>query len=319
VHAMSASLESAFTPSERVRLLSDEWASVAIGRQTIADYMALADGLRGENDTAVIDMLTVRLGYIGQYLVNDSDRDSYEQWVRGLLTPLADTVGWQPTAGEDGDRKALRAQVLLTLGATGRDKEVLERAGKLAHDALDKSGSMDLALAGTTLQLAAMNGDAAFYDQVLDRLKKASSPEELGQLRAVLENFDDPKLLNRTLQLSMTPEVRSQDMITVITSVMFNPAGAQLAWNFLREHWAEIGKKLGGYNGSGRLVAATGSFCDPDLRAQVTEFFSAHPIPDAERTLQQSLETIRYCVDLKSQQSAPLAAWLEHHSSSTGE
>ena len=106
----------------------------------------------GENDTAVVDMLTVRLAYIGRYLVNDSDQHSYEQWVKSLLTPVAVTLGWQATPGEDGDRKGLRAQVLLTLGEAGRDNEVLEKASKLAHDALDKPGSMDLAMAGTVLQ-----------------------------------------------------------------------------------------------------------------------------------------------------------------------
>src|ERR1700691_1797874 len=115
----------------------------------------------------------------------------------------------------------------------------------------------------------------------------------------------------------MTVDIRRQDVVTVMAAVMITPAGSRPAWDFVREQWADIEKKLGGYNGSGRLVAATGSFCDPELRDQVKDFFSAHPIPDAERTLQQSLETIRYCVDLKSQQSAPLSASLEHHSTST--
>ncbi|MGA8151447.1 MAG: ERAP1-like C-terminal domain-containing protein [Terriglobales bacterium] len=319
VQAMSRSLEADFTPSEKIRLLSDEWAAVRIGRQTIADYMALADGLRGENDTAVVDMLTVQMEHIGRYLVNNGDRSAYQQWVRGLLTPLADKLGWQPSPGEDGDRKALRAQVLLTLGRTGHDPAVLEKASKLASDVLDKPRSMDAAMVGTVLRLAAANGDAAFYDQVLDRMKKASSPGELSQLRQVMVGFDDPKLLDRTLRLTMTPDIRSQDANALIAAVMANPAGAHLAWDFVREHWAEIEKKLGGYNSSGGLVAATGTFCDAELSDQVKDFFSAHPIPDAERTLQQSLETIHYCVDLKSQQAAPLAAWLEQHGSSTGE
>jgi aminopeptidase N len=134
-----------------------------------------------------------------------------------------------------------------------------------------------------------------------------------------LESFDDPKLLDRTLQLTMTPDIRSQDAIGVMAAVMTNPAGARVAWDFVRAHWAEIEQKMGGYNSSGGLVAATGSFCDPELRTQVTEFFSAHPVPDAERTLQQSLETIRYCVDLKTQQATPLAAWLERRHSQAGE
>ena len=319
VQAMAHSLEQALTPSERIRLLSDEWAAVRVGRQTIVDYMTLADGLREDNDTAVLDMLTVRLGYIGRYLVNDADRSSYQQWVRNLLAPLAETLGWQAAPGEDGDRRALRAQVLLTLGIEGHDSQVLQKAGALAADILKESGSADLAMSGTVLRLAAANGDASFYDQALDRLRKASSPEELAQWRRVLVSFDDPKLLDRTLQLTLTSGVRSQDAIGIMAAVMANPAGTRLAWNFVREHWTDIEKKLGGYNGAGGLVAVTGSFCDTQLRDEVKDFFSTHPIPDAERTLQQSLETMNYCVDLKSQQAAPLAAWFEHHGSSTGE
>jgi hypothetical protein len=55
------------------------------------------------------------------------------------------------------------------------------------------------------------------------------------------------------------------------------------------------------------VVGVTGMFCDAGLRDQVKGFFAVHPIPDAERTLQQSLEQINYCVDLKAQQSSPLA------------
>jgi aminopeptidase N len=264
-------------------------------------------------------MLTVRLAYIGRYLVNEADRSAYRQWVKTLLTPLAEELGWQSAPREDGDRKALRAQVLLTLGGVGRDPEVLEKAGKLALDVLNKSGSVDLAMSGTVLQLAAANGDASFYDEALNRLRKASTPEELAQWRRVLVSFDDPKLLERTLQLTLTSDVRSQDAIGIMAAVMANPAGTRLAWDFVREHWTDIEKKLGGYNGAGGLVAVTGSFCDTQLRDEVKDFFSTHPIPDAERTLQQSLETMNSCVDLRSQQGAPLAAWLEHHGSSTGE
>ena len=317
--AISPIMDSVFTPSERIRLLSDEWAAVRIGRQTMADYMALASGLRQDDDTAVVDMLTVQLAYIARYLVDDSDRSSYQRWVGNLLSPLADKLSWQPLPGEDGDRKALRAQVLLTLGTVARDSAVLAKAGTLAQEEIDKPGTVDSTMATTVLGLAASKGDEAYYEKVLDRMRKTTDPGELSLMQQLLARFDDPKLLERTLQLTLTGDIRSQDIVREIAAVMRNPRGDRLAWNFVRQHWVDIDKSLGGYNTSGPLVAATGSFCDPELRAQVTDFFSVHPIPAAERTLQQSLETIRYCVDLKSQQAAPLAAWLQQYGGSSGE
>lgn len=316
VAAISRSLETVLTPSERVRLLSDEWASVRVGRQSIEDYLGLVDGLRAEKDTAVIDMATTQLAYIGRYLVGDRDRELYQRWVRGLLTPLARELGWHAAPGEDDDRKALRAQVLLTLGATARDPEVLEKANKLVEGALDGSAAMDVAMAGTVFQLGASNGNASFYDKVLEHMKKPSNPEDYYQSLNVLEGFEDLELLARTLKMTLTGEIRSQDAFGpsgAVVGVMANPAGERLAWDFIRENWEEIGKRMGGYNGSGALVAATGFFCNAELRDQVKNFFANHPIPDAERTLRQAMERLNTCVDLKSQQSSHLGSWLEQH------
>jgi aminopeptidase N len=317
VRAISHSLGSDITPAERIRLLSDEWASVRVGRQPIGEYLAVADGLGAERERAVVEQLTGQLEYIGERLLTDSDREPYQQWVRVLLSPAAKELGWQPIVGESDDRKTLRARVLSTLGSTGRDPEVLAQARRLAQQALDNPAAVDGTMAYTVFSLAALNGDAALYDKIMERMKKAGSPEEYYNLMGALTQFGDPKLLERTLQFALTPEVRSQDMPGVIAGVMENSLGSRLAWDFVRAHWAEIQKELGGFN-SGTLVAATGAFCDAGLQQEVKDFFSAHKVPAAERTLRQSLERVNYCLDFKSQQANQLAAWLQRHGSSAG-
>jgi hypothetical protein len=62
---------------------------------------------------------------------------------------------------------------------------------------------------------------------------------------------------------------------------------------------------------TGVVVDGAGTFCDAGHKQQVQEFFSQHPIPSAQRTLQQSLEFIGDCVDLKTQQESNLASWLQ--------
>jgi hypothetical protein len=66
------------------------------------------------------------------------------------------------------------------------------------------------------------------------------------------------------------------------------------------------------------LVEATGSFCEADLRDQAQEFFASHEVPSAERSLRQALDQMSYCIDLKSQQTIQLAAWLEQQGASAG-
>lgn len=315
--AMSHPLTSNLTAAERIRLLSDEWASVRVGRQSIDDYLDFAEGMQSEGNGTVMGELTSQLQYIGDYLTEGSNRASYQQWVIELLTGAAQELGWQPLPGESDDHKALRSHVLSALGNTGRDPQVLAEAARLAQLELKKPGTVDATIAGTVFALAALNGDASLYNQIMDRMKNASSPEEYSMLMGTLSRFSDPALLQRTLQFSLTPEVRAHDVHVLITGVMENPFGRQIAWNFVREHWAEIEKAQGTFT-SETLVESMGSFCDARLHDEVKDFFSRNPVPAADRALRLALERVNYCTDLKSQQAIRLSSWLEHRGSPPG-
>ena len=71
-----------------------------------------------------------------------------------------------------------------------------------------------------------------------------------------LLSFRDPKLIERNLNRALSPEVRSQDAIGVISDIMDLPDGGALAWDFTKAHWDEIAKISGGFAGAG-LVDAT--------------------------------------------------------------
>ncbi|HKU26801.1 MAG TPA: M1 family aminopeptidase, partial [Candidatus Sulfotelmatobacter sp.] len=317
VRAMAADAESKMTPGERIAVQSDIWASVRVGREPVGDYLAFAQGLQSDRNRAVLEDVLVRLDLIERYLVTGSDRDSYRAWLQRYLTPAMNEVGWEPKPGDTDEQKTLRAQLFHALGYDARDPEALQQARKFADQALANPSSVDHDLAGVALPLAALNGDAGFYDKVMAALKNTKSPEDYYTYFFTLPQFTDPKLLQRTLDFSISPEVRSQDALQLVTGVLRNPAGEKQAWDFIRQHWPEL-EKAGGPFASAEIVNATSVFCDPTMRDQVTEFFSAHKVPDAERTYRQSIERINSCVDLKSQQEPQLASWLGQHGTAGG-
>jgi aminopeptidase N len=317
VRALANDAETKLTPAERIALQNDIWASVRVGREPVGDYLAFAQGLQSDGNRAVLEDVLGRLNYIGQYLVSDSDRDAYRGWLRQYLDPPMKEVGYEPKAGESDEQRTLRSRLFGALGLDARDPETLEQARKIADKVLADPASVDRELAGGALGLAALNGDSAFYDRVMTALKDAKSPEEYYMYLFTLSQFGDQKLLQRTLDFAISPDVRSQDTLQVITGVMGNSAGEKLAWDFVRQHWTEV-EKAGGPFASAQVVGATSVFCDSGARDQVTEFFSAHKIAAAERTYKQSIERINNCVDLKSQQEPQLASWLGKHGTAGG-
>jgi len=313
VRALAADAEIKLSPAERIALQSDIWASVRVGHEPIGDFLAFAQGVQFDRNRAVLEDVLGRLHYIGLYLVNDNDRDTYRAWLRQYLNRIVKDVGWEPKPGESDEQKSLRSVLLDALGYDARDPEALAQARKIANQAFDDPASADWELAGGAFRLAALNGDQAFYDRLMSALKNPKSPEEYYVYLFALPQFSDQKLLQRTLDYAISPDVRSQDGPFLITNVMGNPAGEKLAWDFIQSHWDAL-QKEGGPFASAEVMDATGRFCDANMRDQVTTFFAAHKVEAAARTYKQSIESINNCVDLKSQQAEPLASWLGQQS-----
>jgi aminopeptidase N len=317
VRALAKDAETKLNPKERISLQTDIWASVRVGREPIGDYLAFAQGIGSDRNRAVIDDVLVRLNYIGKYLVTDTDRESYQAWLREYLSPILNDVGWQPKSGESDEQRTLRGRVFNALGYDARDPKVLAVARTMADQAIEDPASVDRELAGGALSLAALNGDEAFYDRLMTAVKNAKSQEDYYNYLFTLTAFTDPKLLQRTLDYAISPDVRSQDTLQLIGAVFANPAAQKQAWDFVLAHWDAI-QKAGGPFASAAVVQASGSFCDAQMRDQLKDFYSAHKIAAAERTYRQSMERINACVDLKQQQEPQLASWLGQHSSNAG-
>ena len=317
VRALANDAETKLTPGERIAVENDIWASVRVGREPVGDYLAFAQGLQSDRNRAVIEDVLGTLNYIGDHLVNESDRDAYRAWLRQYLAPAMKEVGWEPKPGESDEQRTLRSRLFGALGYDARDPEALAEARKIADKALADPSSVDRELAGSAFPLAALNGDSDFYDKLIAAMKNPKSPEEYYLYFFTLPQFSDPKLLERTLEYAISPDVRSQDALQLVTGVMGNPAGEKLAWDFIRQHWTEV-EKAGGPFASAEVVGATSVFCDAGLRDQVTEFFTAHKVAAAERTYKQSIERINNCVDFKTQQQPQLASWLGQHGTAGG-
>ncbi|MCA1558946.1 MAG: M1 family metallopeptidase [Acidobacteria bacterium] len=302
------------SPTERIAVLSDEWALVRACRDGVGEYLDLASGFRGERAEAVMATLTGTLDTIGEYVARGAARPAYRAWLAGLLRPALQGVGWDGRPAEPDDRRALRANVIASLGETARDAEVLAKAREVIRQELAKPGAVEPTLLTVVVHLAAIEGDAALYDQYLARSQAATDPEERYRYLYGLTSFTDPALLKRTMDLALGPDVRSQDTKLVIARMLGNSEGRDLAWDLLRARWDDVQKKTGEFVGNTVIVGALSNFCDLGKAAEIRSFFATHKVPDAERTLQQTIERVESCARLADAQDDRLAEWLKRGS-----
>ena len=301
-------------PAERIVVLSDELALVRAGRHDVGTLLDLAAGFGRERTAQVMETLAGAIGGVYATYTTEATKAAYRAWVVRLLGPALAETGLEPRASDTDDTRALRATLTAVLGGVARDPKVIAAARALVASELDKPGSVEPTLMGVAVTVAATSGDASLYDRYLARARTAVDPEERYQyLLFGLTAFTDPALIRRTMDLALSAEVRSQDAKLVVARLLGNREAQQLAWRLVRDRWAEIQKKTGEFVGNTVIAGALGSFCDAGTANEITEFFNKNKVPDAERTLQQAIETVTSCARVADVQRPKLAAWLASH------
>ena len=310
LRAMAPHIEGELAAAERLSLVDDEWALVRAGRHSVADYLTLVTAYRSEHASLVLQDIADRLAYIHDYLTPPDQSQRLEAFVRSLFRPLMDELGFTPAASDADDRRALRAAALSALGTTGNDPEVIAKARAAFDRSLAPGATLEPSLAEAMTAVAAGHGDAKLFDALVAAADRASVPQERYRSLSALAKFQDAALIERGLQLVLTPQIRSQDAALYLRGFFANPVARLRAWTFVKANWTALTPKIAVFGGDTGLVSALGSFCDAPARDDTKSFFAAHPLPAATRTLDQTIERIDNCIALRESQTAVVGAWL---------
>jgi aminopeptidase N len=311
VRAIARTARGALAPSERLSLLGDEWWMVRSGRHDIGVYLDAASSLAGDEAPSVIEQIGSSLAYSHNNVVQDADVARFEEWVRRRFSSELTSLGVPGNTAESDDRQSRRATLLSLVGVTGNSPDVQRQARELALKYIDDRTSLPPTLASTVLSVAAAGGDATLYDRYRAQLPKLTDkPEEYYRFFYALASFRDPALVQRTLEFAISPDVRTQDTSSLIGGLISQPWSRDAAWTFVKANWDALTKSLGVFQGIPRIAASVGAFCSRDKAAEVEQFFQAHPVPAAERTLKQAFERIDTCVAVKERQAPAASAWL---------
>jgi aminopeptidase N len=164
---------------------------------------------------------------------------------------------------------------------------------------------------GAALRLAAAQGDAALYDKLLARMRAAQAPEDRDRLLSALGAFEAPALVERALEASLGPDVRSQDMSSLLGQLFGNAEARRATWAFVQKRWTDVAARAPVF-GLRRIVSATANLRDAVLRREVEAFFSLpdHHVEAGERDLRQALEAIDLGLAVRERERGNLGQWL---------
>ena len=295
--------------TDRLGIQNDAYALSRAGLLPVTQFLSMAYAYTNENDASVWADLASNLRDVEVLLYNEPIYGAFQGFGQDLFRPAANRSGWDPRPGEGHMDALLRSTVLSQAGNYG-DTEVLAQAKDRFLRYLEEPESLHPDLRGVAFSLAGQTGDRTTYDQLLELERNATLQEEKIRLLMALTRFNQPELLQETLERSISNDVRSQDTITMVTGVAANLKGRDLAWKFVKDNWPEFDRRYGGGGfGLMRLVSVSGHFTDEENLADVEKFFQEHPVAAAERTIRQSLERMRLNIKWLERNSTELANW----------
>ncbi len=174
------------------------------------------------------------------------------------------------------------------------DKEIILEAGKRFKKFLKNSSSLPADLQEVVFSLIAWEGNEQTHKKFISLYRKANSQEEKLRFLSAMCNFKQKKLLLKTLEFTLGPNVRSQNIQLPIMKITSNIHARSFMWVWLKKNWKKIVKKAGiGNPLLNRVVASIGQVVVAKQEKEVRNFFKQNPVRGTEMTLEQTLERVR--------------------------
>ena len=278
---------------DRWSLQNDLFSQCVSGTKQLQEYLDFTTSYHDEDDYITLQNLAQNLYHLYKLTRKEKFSDEIHTYNVQFLGTIFDRLGWDSQKNEKHTNALLRSFVITALGKLG-DKEILNEAKKRFNKFLKNKNSLAADLQEPVFVLMAWQGNEKTYNKLLSLYKKSTLQEEKIRFLIAMCNFKQKNLLLKTLALSLTPEVRSQNIRVPIMGVSANIYGSDILWPWLKNHWKKLVRRFGVGNPlANRIVASIGSVIDDKQEKDLRKFFKRNPLPGTERVIEQTLERVR--------------------------
>jgi aminopeptidase N len=291
-------------PGERLAWLSDTWAAVVTGLAELSEWVDVIAWF-DDDDPDVWASITSTLNHLAVIGAGEERRD-VDGYIERIVTPAWERLGWEPRAGESRRRIAARARVLSAVALIGGEDPLKQEACGRFADFAAGAGSLAPDLVGAAARIFVSGGGRSEWEAMLDMYRRATRPQDKQRYLYALAEASDPVLVDRTLDMTLTDEVRTQDAPFVVATAMSHPGHGPQTWRWVEAHWESVSTRYPN-NLLVRALEGITYLADGEVAADVREFCGRQGIPSAGPRLDQLLERMDITVALAARLRGTLA------------
>ncbi|KAL1866911.1 hypothetical protein VTK73DRAFT_4458 [Phialemonium thermophilum] len=305
------------TVEDRAGMIADAGALAVSGYQKTSGVLSLLKGFDSETEFVVWSEIVARVASVqGAWIFEDKAvRDGLEAFQRDLVAPKVRELGWQFSDNDGHLEQQFKALLFGNAGLSG-DEMVIKAAQDMfkKYMAGDKS-AIHPNIRGSVFSMALKYGGKEEYEAVLNFYRTSTNSDERNTALRCLGRANHPELIQRTLDLLLSGEVKDQDIYMPVSGLRSHPEGIEALFEWMTQNWEAIVKKLPPeLSMLGSMVTIfTSSFTKKEQLERVETFFADKSTNGFDLSLAQSLDAIRSKVSWLERDRDDVAGWLKEN------
>ena len=297
--------------ADRVNLLGDAWAFVQANRVLLSTYFDLIEKLPAGVELAEREQIINAFDYINRLLIGSSARGKFRDYARSILRPTFDQLRWEPRKDETPGAALLRASLIEALGDLN-DQQIVAGCRERFQKYVVDSGSIPPDLRASIFHVVGLYADDATWSKLHDFGLKTTSAEEKQNYYDALAAAHDPKLVAKTLQISLTDELPTSRAVFLVGKVARDSDHPDLAWDFAKANMKALRAKSDAL-GVNRYAPSLFTFFSEESRADELKSYAKANLPAASaKEVAKAVDEIQFRSEFKKRLANQLSAWMEN-------
>lgn len=262
---------------DRAGMIADAGALASSGFQKTSGILSLLKSFGSEEEFVVWSEILTRISAIRSAWVFEDvkTRDALKKFQRDLVSEKAHTKGWSFAADEDHIQAQFKSLLFGSAGLAG-DPKIIDAAQSMFRDfAAGDKKAIHPNIRASVYAIALQNGGEKEYDIILNEYRTAQNADERNTALRSLGRVKDEKLIQRSLSLPLSDEVKGQDVYLPIAGLRNDAPGIEALWAWLQANWEPLEKKCPpGLTMLGSVVQmCTSGFTKEEQLEEVTKWF----------------------------------------------
>ena len=285
-----AAKEGLLSVEDRAGMIADAGALASSGYQKTSGILSLLKSFSSESEFVVWDELLTRISAIRSAWVfeDQKTRDALKAFQRGLVSPKAHEKGWRFTEDDGHIGSQFKGLLFGSAGLSG-DEGIIKAAQAMFKDfAAGNRKAIHPNIRGSVYAINLQNGGEAEWETIFNEYRTAVDADERNTALRSLGRAKGKDLIQRTLSLPLSDDVKGQDVYLPIAGLRNDRDGIEALWQWMQENWEALNKKCPASLGmlSSVVQICTSGFTNEEQLAEVREWFG-------ERSTKVSLLPVR--------------------------